>query len=80
MLVSQPSPKEVWLEVRDDGPGVPEESREEIFRPYYTTRDEGSGLGLSVVRQIVQAHHWDIEYVDNGAGLSTFRITNLKVG
>jgi signal transduction histidine kinase len=80
VAVIQPNPREVWLEVRDDGPGVPPESREEIFRPYYTTRAEGSGLGLSVVRQIVQAHHWDIAYVDNGAGPSTFRITNLKVG
>ncbi|MCX7011655.1 MAG: ATP-binding protein [Candidatus Sumerlaeota bacterium] len=73
------SPREAWLEVRDDGPGVPPEAREQIFRPYFTTRENGAGLGLSVVRQIVLAHRWEIEYLVSDEGLPTFRIKGLRV-
>ncbi len=47
------------LEVRDDGRGVPEAEREEIFKPYVTRRKDGVGLGLAVVRQIALAHGWE---------------------
>jgi signal transduction histidine kinase len=68
---------EAGIEVRDSGPGVPPEAREEIFRPYYTTREEGSGLGLSVARQIVLAHQWEIECVPEEKG-ARFRISGMK--
>jgi signal transduction histidine kinase len=51
----------VCLRIADDGPGVPEEIRGDVFRPYVSARDKGTGLGLAVVRQIVLAHHWQIE-------------------
>lgn len=44
------------LVVEDEGPGVPEELRERVFDPCFTTRAEGSGLGLSIANQIVLAH------------------------
>ena len=70
---------EVALEVRDDGPGVAPDQREEIFRPYFTTREGGSGLGLSVVRQIALAHHWEVECLDPGpAGGARFRVGGLR--
>jgi signal transduction histidine kinase len=77
-IVAQ-SPKEAWLEVRDTGPGVPPEAREQIFRPYFTTREDGAGLGLAVVRQIVLAHHWEIEYLVGDQGMPTFRLKGLQV-
>lgn len=46
----------VELVVQDNGPGVPEELREEIWLPEVTTRRRGSGLGLAMVRQTAQAH------------------------
>ncbi len=46
----------ICLGVRDHGPGVPEELEEVIFDPYFTTRDSGSGLGLSVSSRIMEAH------------------------
>jgi signal transduction histidine kinase len=68
---------EAGIDVCDNGPGVPPEAREEIFRPYYTTREEGTGLGLSVARQIVLAHQWEIECVPEEKG-ARFRISGMK--
>jgi len=69
----------VTLDVRDDGPGVPPENREEIFRPYFTTSAQGTGLGLAVVWQICLAHDWEIAYVDSERGGATFRISGMKL-
>jgi signal transduction histidine kinase len=43
--------------VRDTGRGIPEQQLQQIFRPFYTTRGNGTGLGLSLVRRIVDEHH-----------------------
>ena len=70
---------EAFLEIRDNGPGVPPERRKEIFKPYFTTHQKGTGLGLAVVQQIVLAHGWEIECFDNEPKGAVFRITHLKV-
>jgi PAS domain S-box-containing protein len=44
------------VRVRDHGPGIPEDQREKIFEPFYTTRHKGSGLGLATARRTVQLH------------------------
>src|SRR4051794_20802332 len=44
------------LQVRDNGPGIPEDKREDIFLPFYTTHKGGSGVGLSFARQVALAH------------------------
>jgi signal transduction histidine kinase len=67
------------IEIRDDGPGVPPERRQEIFKPYFTTHQKGTGLGLAVVQQIVLAHGWEIECLPNEPKGAIFRITHLKV-
>src|SRR5208283_2973646 len=67
------------IEVRDDGPGVPPERRQEIFKPYFTTNQKGTGLGLAVVQQIVLAHGWEIECLANEPKGALFCITHLKV-
>ena len=69
---------DVWMEVRDTGPGVPVSERQEVFKPYFTTRPDGSGLGLAVVQQIVLAHGWDIECLANTPRGALFRIRHLK--
>ncbi len=43
--------------LRDNGPGIPEEIREHVFEPFYTTKTQGTGLGLAVVRAIIAAHN-----------------------
>jgi two-component system, NtrC family, sensor histidine kinase HydH len=44
------------LQVRDFGPGVPQEDRERVFEPFYTTRATGTGLGLPVARRVIELH------------------------
>ena len=44
------------ISVEDDGKGVPEDQREEIFAPFFTTKTKGTGLGLAISRRIVEAH------------------------
>src|ERR1017187_8140384 len=70
---------EAVLEVRDNGPGVPSDHRAEIFKPYFTTQKQGTGLGLAVVQQIVLAHGWEIECLANEPQGAVFRITHLKL-
>lgn len=65
----------VEIGVADAGPGVPDDLRGRIFDPFFTTRDKGTGLGLAVARQIVEAHHGTI-HVENGpSGGACFRIS-----
>jgi signal transduction histidine kinase len=79
IVVQRASVTEAALEVRDDGPGVLPENRREIFKPYFTTHQKGTGLGLAVVQQIVLAHGWEIECVGNEPRGAVFRITHLKI-
>jgi signal transduction histidine kinase len=67
-----------YIEVADDGPGVAPEHRAEIFKPYFTTQQEGTGLGLAVVQQIILAHSWEIECLANQPKGAIFRITHIK--
>lgn len=67
------------LEVSDNGPGVPPERRAEIFKPYFTTNEKGTGLGLAVVQQIVLAHGWEITCRANEPQGACFRLTHLKL-
>jgi len=69
----------VAVEVCDNGAGVPPDQREQIFRPYFTTRAEGSGLGLAIVRQIALAHGWEAEYLPGEEGGSRLSISGLRV-
>ncbi len=52
---------EVTLKISDSGEGIPEENMDKIFEPYFTTKDFGSGLGLTLVYKIVKEHLGDIE-------------------
>jgi len=79
MVVQRATNGEAVFEIRDDGPGVPPENRQEVFKPYFTTHQKGTGLGLAVVQQIVHAHGWDIVCLGNEPRGAVFRITHLKV-
>ena len=59
-----------WVElvVADTGPGVPPEVRPQLFEPFYTTRPDGTGLGLALCREIVRQHRGEIDLDDGRAG------------
>lgn len=68
----------VVVEVSDDGPGIAPEVVERIFNPFFTTKPQGSGLGLAVVRKIVDAHDGHIA-VTSAPGQGTRFIVTLPV-
>jgi len=63
------------IEVADDGPGITDSNQAHIFEPFFTQRAGGVGLGLAVVRQIVQAHSGDIRYRNSQFGGAQFTIS-----
>lgn len=54
-----------WVEfhIQDNGPGIPEEFRDKIFEPHFSTKQEGSGMGLSFAKHIVQQHNGRLEII-----------------
>ena len=68
------SDEEACMEVVDQGPGIPEEKREEIFAPFFTTREKGSGLGLALARKVVMEHGGRVELESAEDQGSTFRV------
>ncbi|WP_049987190.1 sensor histidine kinase [Halobellus rufus] len=60
--------------VEDDGEGIPADEREEIFEAGYTTSTNGTGFGLAIVSEIVEAHGWEIRAVDGTDGGARFEI------
>lgn len=68
-----------WLEVRDDGPGVHATLEDSLFQPYVTGTATGTGLGLTVVRQIALAHGWTVTYSPRDQGGSLFRVSGLEL-
>jgi len=54
----------VSIEVIDQGPGVDEKIREQIFKPFFSTRVDSTGLGLAIVQQLLQHHNGKISILD----------------
>ena len=79
VLAAKDDTEAAVLEIRDNGPGVPVEHRQNIFKPYFTTNQKGTGLGLAVVQQIVLAHGWDIQCLPNEPRGAVFRISHLRL-
>jgi len=63
----------LWIEVADNGPGIPDELRDRIFTPFATGRRHGTGFGLAIVKQIADAHDGDID-VHSDAGGTRFTL------
>ena len=63
------------LEVVDRGPGIPSKVAAQIFEPFFTTHELGTGLGLYLAKQMVEANQGSLEYVPVPGGGSCFRIT-----
>ncbi len=60
--------------IADHGPGIPAELRQRVFEPYFTTKDDGTGLGLALVRVTLEAHRGSISVSETPGGGATFAI------
>ncbi len=66
--------------LEDDGPGIPEEKREQVLEAGYSSEEEGTGLGLSIVETVAEAHGWTLSVTEGRAGGARFEITDVDVG
>jgi signal transduction histidine kinase len=64
----------VEIGVHDSGPGIPEGDLDRVFEPFFSTKDEGLGMGLTISRTIVEAHGGRLLAANDPAGGATFRI------
>jgi PAS domain S-box-containing protein len=60
--------------VADDGPGIDEANREDVFDPGYTTAEDGTGFGLAIVRRIADAHGWEVAVTQSDSGGTRFDV------
>ena len=65
---------EVIVDVANDGEPIPVSSQEQIFIPFFTTKKEGSGIGLSISRQIMRNHNGSIELTQSNASQTVFEL------
>jgi signal transduction histidine kinase len=71
---------EVWVRIRDNGPGMDPEKVEKIFRPFYTSKANGTGLGLAITKKLVAAHGGTIEASSAPGRGAEFLLTFPKAG
>jgi signal transduction histidine kinase len=64
----------ILVAVADHGPGIPQDLRHRVFEPYFTTKNDGTGLGLALVRQTVDAHRGTIAVGETLGGGATFTL------
>jgi signal transduction histidine kinase len=62
------------ITVADSGPGIPQAVRDRLFEPFVSTKESGTGLGLTICRRIVEDHGGRIEAADSGSGGAIFTI------
>jgi len=65
----------VVIQVRDNGPGISEEAQDKIFIPFYTTKKGGSGIGLSLAKQIMRLHKGNISFISRPDAGTVFKLT-----
>ncbi|MFT4569290.1 MAG: signal transduction histidine kinase [Hyphomicrobiaceae bacterium] len=63
-----------WIEVRDSGAGIPPEKKDELFRLFFTTKPEGTGIGLATVKKVADRHRATLEVFDAEEGGAGFRV------
>ncbi len=64
----------IEVRVSDDGPGIAADQTDKIFYPFYTTKDQGSGVGLSTVKKVIDSHNGEIDVKSGDNGGATFTV------
>ncbi|WP_343218018.1 sensor histidine kinase [Haloplanus halophilus] len=65
--------------VADDGPGIPESHRDDVFDPGHSTAEEGTGFGLWIVAQVADAHGWTVDVTEGDGGGARFEFTGVDI-
>ena len=73
-LLKEQERSKIRIFISDNGSGIPEESRETVFEPFYTTKASGIGLGLPIARKIIEQHRGTIRVRENAAQGTSFEI------
>jgi signal transduction histidine kinase len=79
-LKTQDAGAEVLIQIADNGPGIPESDRERVFEAFFFRREGGIGLGLAVVKQIIEAHQGNISAGRSMLGGALFQIVLPRQG
>ena len=74
-IITRHSADTVEVAVADSGPGIADDAAGHVGEPFYTTKQEGLGLGLSICHSIVAAHQGALRFEINARGGTTFRLT-----
>ncbi len=76
ILKTRAGSSDIFIEVSDNGPGIPKELQEKIFRPFYSSKGygKGTGLGLSIVKRIVNEHDGSVKLRSQTGKGTTFTI------
>jgi len=69
-VASGPNGQGIEIQVQDTGDGIDPETLKKVFNPFYTTKEKGSGLGLPIVRSIIESHRGTIR-IDSDPGQGT---------
>jgi len=69
---------EVWVRIRDNGPGIPEAVQAKVFSPFFTSKASGNGLGLAISKKVVDAHGGSIEVASTPGSGCEFVVTFPK--
>jgi len=69
---------QTYLDVIDNGPGIPKETVQQIFDPFYTTNSQGTGLGLYITKEIIESNRGRIRYIQKANTGSCFRVHFLS--
>jgi len=69
---------EVWVRVRDNGPGIHPDVLDKVFNPFFTTKDKGTGLGLALSKKVVDAHGGSMSVESNSEAGTEFVLTFPK--
>lgn len=63
--------------IEDNGPGIDDDIKDNLFEQGFTTDDEGTGFGLNIVKEIANAHGWDVRVVDAESGGARFEVSDI---
>jgi signal transduction histidine kinase len=78
LLATRDEPGDFYIDVADDGPGIPPDERARVFEAFFFRREGGVGLGLAIVQQIIAAHGGDIEAGESELGGARFTIRLMR--